>query len=403
VARVTDTATHRVVSNTATVDTEIYLQRARSLAPLITSEAATIERDCTVSKAVVDSLIENDLFWCMLPKELGGGGIPLVGALKVVEEISRADGSTGWAYMATSFETAIVAGFINPEAAREYFLGEQRTIVAGQLLPRHPGTKVDGGYQLSGDFSFASGSDFATVVGGGFIQADAEGNPLLDDNGAPQPIIALLPKDKIEFRGNWDVWGLAGTGSYDYRIPDSFVPDKYTMATLSTSPVRPEAVYKLGPLLIGFSGHAGNALGIATRALQEVVTICTGKIRPNYTGPVGESELFRLEFAKAEASLQAARLYVHDVITQAEKAGEVGTVAPEQLARVSQAVAWTQGVAADVVTFAHRWGGSQSIRNDSALGRCMRDSSIATQHLLVDPMTLVNAAEGILPRYHKER
>jgi len=398
---VTQTATHQVPRETATVDTDTYLQRAESLAPLIMSEAATIERDRTISNVVLDALTENDLFWCLLPKDLGGGGISLVDALKVVEEISRADGSTGWAYMATSFETAIIAGFINADSAREYFLGDRRAIVAGQLLPRHPGTKVDGGYQLHGNFSFASGSDFATVVGGGFIQADAAGNPLLDENGAPQPIIALLPKEKVQILGNWDVWGLVGTGSSDYVIPDTFVPDKYTMATLSTSPVRPEAVYKLGPLLIGFSGHAGNALGIATRALQEVVTICTGKIRPNYPAPVGESELFRLDFAKAEASLQAARLYVHHAVGQAEEAGAAGAVTAEHLARISQAVAWTQGVATDVVTFAHRWGGSQSIRNDSALGRCMRDASIATQHLLVDPMTLVNATAGILPRYHK--
>jgi alkylation response protein AidB-like acyl-CoA dehydrogenase len=378
---------------------ETYLERARSMAPLIISEAEAIERNCTVSQVIVDELVANGLFWCMLPEDLGGGGVSLVDALKVAEEISRADGSTGWAYMATSFETAIIAGFVNADTAKDYFLGERRAIVAGQLLPRYPGTKVDGGYQLKGNFSFASGSDFATIVGGGFIQADAEGNLLLDEQGDPQPIIALLPKEQIKFIGNWNVWGLAGTGSYDYVFPDTFVPDEYTMATLSTAPVRPEGVYKLGPVVIGSIGHAANALGIATRALEEVVTICTGKIRPNYPAPVGESDLFRLGFAKAEAQLQAARLYVHDVAARAEAAGQVDGVTPEHLARISQAVTFTQGVAADVVTFAHRWGGSQSIRGDSALGRCMRDISVATQHVLVDPMTLVNASVGIMPGY----
>jgi alkylation response protein AidB-like acyl-CoA dehydrogenase len=383
----------------AAADAETYVQRARSLAPLIMSEAATIERNCTISAVVLDALIENDLFWCMLPTDLGGGGIPLVDALKVAEEISRADGSTGWAYMATSFETAIIAGFIDPETAKEYFLGDRRAIVAGQLLPRYPGSKVDGGYQLSGTFSFASGWDFATVIGGGFLEADAQGNLLLDESGSPRPIIALLPKEKVECRGNWNVWGLAGTGSYDYAIHDVFVPAEYTMATLSDAPARPEGVYKLGALILGKCGHAANALGIATRALEEVVTICTGKIRPNYPGPVGESELFRLEFAKAEATLQAARCYVHAAACQGEAAGAAGTVTREHVARLSQAVTWTQGVAADIVAFAHRWGGSQSIRDDSPLGRCMRDVSTATQHVLVDPITLVNDAADILPRY----
>lgn len=391
--------TIRPEHSSAAVDGATYLERARSLAPLIISEATTIERDYRVSQTVVDALADNDLFWCMLPPDLGGGGISLVDALKVAEEISRADGSTGWAYMATSFETAIIAGFINPETAKEYFLGENRAIIAGQLLPRYPGTKVDGGYQLTGNFSFASGSDFATIVGGGFIEADADGNLLLDENGAPKPIIALLPKEQIEFKGNWNVWGLAGTGSYDYHFPDTFVAEQYTIPTLSTEPVRSEGVYRLTPVVIGTVGHAANALGIATRALQEIVTICTGKVRPNYATPVGESDLFRLEFAKAEALLQAARLYVHDCVAKAEAAGAVNAVTPEHLARINQAVTWTQGAAAEVVTFAHRWGGSQSIKNDSPLGRCMRDVSIATQHLLVDPMTLVNASAAILPGY----
>jgi indole-3-acetate monooxygenase len=403
VDQVTETTLRPTHAGSAGVDGEAYLERARSLAPLIMRDATTIERDCTISQAVLDGLIENDLFWCMLPKDLGGGEIGIVDALRVAEEISRADGSTGWAYMATSFETAIIGGFVNAETAKEYFLGEKRAIVAGQLLPRYSCTKVDGGYQVSGNFSFASGSDFATVIGGGFIEADAEGNLLLDQNGAPQPIIALFPKDKVEFKGGWSVWGLAGTGSYDYVIPDMFVDDDHTMPTLSTSPVRHEAVYKLGPVVIGSVGHAANALGIATRALEEVVTICTGKFRPNYTAPVGESELFRLEFAKAEALLQAARLYVHDSAAKAEAAGADDAVTPEHLARISQAVTWTQGVAAEVVTFAHRWGGSQSIRSDSPLGRCMRDVSIATQHVLVDPMTLVNAAAGIMPGYQTKR
>ena len=36
---------------------------------------------------------------------------------------------------------------------------------------------------------------------------------------------------------------------------------------------------------------------------------------------------------------------------------------------------------------------------DSTLARCMRDASIATQHVLVDPITLVKAADGIIPGY----
>jgi alkylation response protein AidB-like acyl-CoA dehydrogenase len=400
---VTETATCREPEVAIRLDAATYFERARSLAPLIISEAADIENDCTVSRTVLDALTKSNLLWCMLPEALGGGGISLRDGLRIVEEISRADGSTGWAYMATSFSTAFVAGFISPETAEQYFPGDQRTLVAGQLLPRYPGTKVEGGYQVKGNFSFASGSDFATVIGAGFFEADPDGNLILDDNGEPKPFIALLPKDQVKFLGNWNVWGLAGTGSYDYAVPDTFVPDEYTMVTMSTSPVRPEDIFRFGPFIIGKSSHAANALGIATRALEEVATICTGKARPNYAGPVGESELFLLEFAKAESALQAARAFLYTTVAEGESAIAADTLTREHLTRISQAVSWILGVAADIVTFAHRWGGSQSIRKDSALGRCMRDISVATQHVLVDPMTLVNVAREILPLYQTAR
>ena len=398
----TSPATHPDSSAPATGDGAEYLERARSLAPLIMNEASAIERNGAVSKVVVDALVEQQLFWCLVPTGLGGGGVSMADAIRVAEEISRADGSTGWAFMATAFSTAVIAGFVEPATAQEYFLAEKPAIVAGQLLPRHPGVRVDGGYRLDATWGFASGSDFATIIGAGFLPADADGNLLLGEDGAPMARIALIPREEIHFLGNWDVWGLVGTGSYDYAVHQLFVPDRHTMATLSTHPHQPEPVFKLGPLAIGSLGHAANALGLATRALQEVVTICSGKRRPNYAASVGESELFRLEFARAEASLQAARLYVHGVVGAAEAAGAASAVTPEHLARISQAVTWTQQVATEVVTFAHRWGGSQSIRDDSALGRCMRDASIATQHVLVDPMTLVAAAEGIMPGYRTD-
>ena len=40
-----------------------------------------------------------------------------------------------------------------------------------------------------------------------------------------------------------------------------------------------------------------------------------------------------------------------------------------------------------------------SIRNPSVLGRCLRDITVGARHLLVEPMTLVDAAPTILAGY----
>ncbi len=53
-------------------------------------------------------------------------------------------------------------------------------------------------------------------------------------------------------------------------------------------------------------------------------------------------------------------------------------------------------VAADVVRWCYTWSGSDGLRHPSALGRCLRDMAGATQHVLVDPNTLVGIAPGLL-------
>jgi indole-3-acetate monooxygenase len=386
--------------SSVTGQAEDYLARAQAVAVLIEREADAIERETTITKPVVDALIGQRLFWLLVPEEYGGAGLGMVASLKVIEEISRADGSTGWALMANAFSTGIAVGFLPQEGARELFDHPVPGITAGMILPTGKGLRVDGGYLVNGRYQFASGSAHASWIGAGFVLYDEQGNPVLSESGTPECRVAFLPRDEIEFLGNWDVLGMVGTGSYDYAVTDVFVPDRHAMDTFSTEPVRPEPVYQLGLLGIGVGGHSAVALGLATRALQEIATIASAKARPGYETVVADSPIFRREFAQYEALLQAARAYVYGIHGEAEATAAAGQeISAETRSRMRQVTTWVQEVASGVVGFAHRWGGSQSIRNPSALGRCTRDAAVATQHLLVDPMTLVDASRDILPGY----
>lgn len=394
----TETLTHEAIADSAREAD--YLQRARSIASLIREEAAAIESDRTITKPVADALVELGLHGMLIPEELGGGGLLPSEGMRVFEEVAKSDASTGWAWMASEWGTAGVIGYLASEVVEELLSRDEKFIVAGQLLPRHPGVQVEGGYIINGGYSFASGSDHATWIGAGFYVADEQGNPILGENGQPQARIALLPRDQVEFENNWDVWGLAGTGSHDYTVSKKFVRAEYTTPTFGGTPTRSETMYKLTNELAGGLPHASIALGIATRALELVANVTAGKMRPNYTVPVGDADFFRIDFARKEANLQAARLYVYDVTRSAEAVVNAGDpVTPEHVARVQQMLSWVHEVTSDIVEFAHRWGGSQSIGRTSTLGRFVRDMHVATQHLLVDPKMLVDAAGVLLPVY----
>src|SRR4030095_9489379 len=72
------------------------LDVARALAPRIRARAAEIEATRQLPPDLVRELADARLFKVALPEAEGGLGADVITALQVIEEVSRADGSTGW-------------------------------------------------------------------------------------------------------------------------------------------------------------------------------------------------------------------------------------------------------------------------------------------------------------------
>ncbi|MDB6089648.1 MAG: Pigment production hydroxylase [Gammaproteobacteria bacterium] len=372
------------------------VERARRIAPLITAEAEKTESGRTLSRAGIDALRESELFWCAVPCEVGGLGCDLSTAIEIMEEITRADGSSGWTLMANLLATALAGAYLQDKAVDEIFGGQNRPIIAGMFGPGGKARQVTGGFQGGGKYSFGSGSNHADWLGGGmFVMAD--GAPRMLPSGAPEVRIGFVPRERVRFAGNWDVMGLEGTGSYDYEFPDQFIPDDFTMERSQQIQLRGGPHFALGLQAFGCAGHAAVALGLMRRALAEIARIALTKKRPGASVTVSESAVFKHDFSIQDANYHAARAYVFEVFATAEAAARRGESADvAQRHRIRQVTTWAHKVAAEVVGFCHLWGGSDSIRNPSALGRCTRDVNVATQHVFVDHSTLVDAAPALL-------
>ena len=88
--------------------------------------------------------------------------------------------------------------------------------MGGQFFPNGQGTAVEGGYRLSGAWSFGSGTGHAEYVAAGFLPMD-DGEMRWISEGLPDMQVAVLPRDEVIFDDGWHVQGLKGTGSYDYQ------------------------------------------------------------------------------------------------------------------------------------------------------------------------------------------
>ena len=103
-----------------------------------------------------------------------------------------------------------------------------------------------------------------------------------------------------------------------------------------------------------------------------------------------------------EAVYQAARGYTYLVFREAEGlAGGGETVGATQRARLRQATTWLHQAADSVVHFCHLWAGSEVFQKHTPISRVSRDMAVATQHIYVDPVTLIDAAPAIMATWQR--
>ena len=371
-------------------------QRARNIAPLVRAEALESERIGTMTPKVVAAMKDAGLFWMLVPKSLGGSQARMVECMEAWEEISTADASAGWSLMANSTGTAAATAFVSDEAIARMYGGPELPIMAGMLGPGGSAVETPEGLKGSGKYRFGSGSLHATWLGSGMFVLDDKLIRKLPD-GNPQVRVCWLPNENAVFDTTWDVLGLQGTGSVDYSLTDVTVPEGFHHERSINRSPRDWRLYDIGIAGLACAGHTGVALGLMKRALEEITQIAFAKKRPAYQTVLGEQQVFRHDFAYHEAAYRAARAFTMSLYDETEDYLEAGNeLTPAMRARFRQNVIYVHKVAADVVRFCYTMGGSDSLRNPSDLGRCMRDVSAATQHIFVDTIAMQDVAVPIL-------
>ncbi len=283
------------------------LTAARNLRELIESEADQVEQSRSMTPPLVDALVESGLFRLLVPEKLGGFEADVSTILDVCEEISFADGSVGWSFAQNTTVMAYSA-YLDPDLALP--LTRSRA-AAGMFAPLGVAHKENGGFRVSGKYLFGSGCGHADFMGGTGMEIH-DGEPPPFEDGLPLLRAFIVPVDRAVFKGNWDVMGLCGTGSFDYEIPEQFVEWGMTFSIFETQPRSGGALYGLGPVPLGTISSVAWALGVANRALCEVVEIVNAGRTRMGSAPQREQQIFQRDLGIHTVALKAARLLAHE-------------------------------------------------------------------------------------------
>src|SRR5262245_21746419 len=128
---------------------------AISLAPHIRAVRAKLETTRRVPLSLVQAINDAGLFRPYLPHALGGLELPPLAVFRMIEELSKVDGSVGWCTMIASSES-FLSGWLQTDIARAMFGQPPDVRMAGSLRPEGQAYPVDGGYRHRCRCDFAS-------------------------------------------------------------------------------------------------------------------------------------------------------------------------------------------------------------------------------------------------------
>ncbi|MBB2992876.1 alkylation response protein AidB-like acyl-CoA dehydrogenase [Mycolicibacterium iranicum] len=368
---------------------------ALGLRDVVREGAAESEQLRTMSPAIVEAMWTSGLMTAFNPAAGGGVEPSFAEMIDTWIEMAWQDGSFGWVGIANLPSSFAAATYLPDAGFAEVFTANgNRVTMGGQFFPNGQGVAVDGGYRLSGSWSFGSGTGHAEYVAAGFMPMD-DGEIRWAAEGVPDMQVAVVPRDQVEFKDGWHVQGLKGTGSYDYAIADVFVPQERTFALFTREPRRGSSpATRMGMMPVTAAGHAAWALGVAKSMLDDVEELAATKYRMSDMAALASRPTFQKGLAHHVAAWRAARLLVHDAFGTAEAAVAGGAeLTPGLRADMRVAAVFATDTARACAEWAHLVAGTSAIREGTRLERAFRDIYTGTQHAFISEKVAIDAAQ----------
>jgi indole-3-acetate monooxygenase len=353
------------------------LSAVRALEPDIKQAAEAIETERRLPSALARNLMEAGVFRMGVPRAYGGPEVDPMGQVRVVEELSRIEGSVGWLSMISS-AGSFLAAFVDSPVAQRMF-GQVDSVVAGNLRPPQRADLVEGGYRVNGRFRFGSGCHHASMMACGCTVYE-NGAPRLNRRGEPHIRVMLVPASKVTIVDVWHTTGMRGTGSNDYIVDNVFVP--FEESPSMAEPARcPSPLYAFPQMYL--VSHAGVPLGIARSALDFVIELITHK--ETIPGKLMRDDTQVQEtIAWAEAHLGAARCFVYGTLDDLWATlckGDRPTT--RQRANYRLMITYAHQAAKQVISTLYDLAATSAIFRTNRLDRDMRDILTACQHRVV--------------------
>jgi len=351
---------------------------AGKLVPLIRSCADQIDAARELPRSLFEALADAGMFHLAFPRSLGGAELDLPTYVEVIEEIGKADASTGWIVNQNSI-FATYAARMPRDVARAIWVETPRAVVANTPAPTAKAIVVPGGYRVTGRQGFSTGCRHASWVAS-HAQIIENGQPRLE-NGQPLSLYLFVPVAQAELLDTWRVRGMRGTGTHHFAVNDVFVPAERTVLSVTAPLVEAGPLYRIPRTMLFASGDAAAALGMARTSLETFFELAGAKTPRAMQALLRDQSMIQVGVGQAEAHLRSGRAFLTEAVREIWAAATAGTVTLDH--RATLRLATTHGIrlAAQVIDTVYNAAGVTAVYDENLLQRHFQDIHVITQHL----------------------
>lgn len=362
-------------------ETSVWLEKARSLGPIIAQYRDESEQQRHLASPVYEAMRELGLLKLWMPKSLGGAEMDIHTILEMIEELAYFDGSACWNFV-IALQTGGLMGFMQEDVAATMVADDPNVTGGGSGQPGGVAIPVEGGYKISGRWPFASGVHHVRWFGCN-CTVQEDGETKLDAEGNPELRMMFVSSDQFEILDTWHTTGLRASGSHDIVVTDAFVPEGRYIAGMATkSPFQSGTIFQTRIALLLGPPLSAVGIGIAREAIDAFTELALRKKRSRATKTLAEYDHTLMVLGQAEAKVNAARAYLHRSMCE--------HLWPEMLAGrgdseaaaidVFYASAFTAQATFEAVEMLHEAAGTSGVYEGNPLERCFRDISMVRLH-----------------------
>lgn len=297
--------------DTARADERTTLLAAvEALKPTLRARIAECEAGRKVPAATIEDFHKAGLWKALQPKAWGGTEVHPNTFFDALIEVASVCPSTAWVYGVVAVHNWQL-GLFDRKAQEDVWGSDPKALISSSYAPTGKVKKVEGGYEISGRWSFSSGCEHCDWA---FLGGFAPTEP-----GKPMDMRTfLVPKSDFVIEDTWHTVALKGTGSNDIVVAKAFVPEhrthKMSDGFKCDNPGNAENNTPLFRVPFGqlfVRSVSTGAIGMAQGALDFYKEVTAVKVGASDGAKAVENPDAQLAVAKAETTLDALRVVLH--------------------------------------------------------------------------------------------